>query len=549
MTDGPAEKAAAAGSKGAATGGRKRPGGRYAQDSDVATPSQTLPVLTMLPDLVRKGFMVPAIATVVASGAALAATEIYHDPTIFAWVIGAYFTFLGVASVYALCGKHKTWLALAIVCVFTICAMTLGEHTLWVVAFELYHNFLAGIGVTRDEGPAPGGLIVKILQTSIFVGVMEEGFKIMPVALFALLAWQLTPGQRFRPLAAPLNRILRIRGIGWILDNLLVREPLDAILLAAASAAGFELVESLLQYQRAAAADSYNNVMGIIAKSPDWSDLVNAIRASSPALNKQFDELSSALATGQMSFQELTTTIIRTIDSPFGHIAFSGCVAYGIGLAMLRPRSAFKLIALYAAIGIGLHSVYDAVLGQYPDGGVLITLWPSVWALVAYVFLGTLILKARQISPTRASNFASVVARPVVHHTASQSVSPSPQPAPVRPSPQSVTVPPSPSVVPQPVPVPSAAFLLALPHGRVELTPDARLTERQLGYGGSAIAAEVNRSPHDARVLGLKNLSAIPWTATLPDGTSHTVVLDRSMRLIEGMTIRFGDTEGKVRRP
>jgi RsiW-degrading membrane proteinase PrsW (M82 family) len=530
MSNGSTNEAEGKGTAGQAPSGRKRPGGRFAQKSDVATPSQTFPFLAMLPDLARKGFLIPTIATAVATAAAFIATNLYHDPAIFAWVIGAYFTFLGVASVYALCGKRKSWLALLIVCVLMICMMRLGaDHSLVNVTLDTYLNALDHIGLPHNTRPAPGGLIVKILQTCVAVGLFEEGIKIVPVALFALLAWQLTPGPNSsRPLAAPLNRLLRIRGIGWIIDGLLVREPIDAILLAAASAAGFELVESLVVYQATAANNSYENIMGVISQEPLWNDLVKAIHAASPALNKQFDELSSFLASGHMSLNALMSTIVRTIDSPFGHIAFSGCVAYGIGLAMLRPGSALKVIGLYAAIGIGLHSILDAVIYQFPDQRVLSALWPGVWALVAYAFLGTLILKARQISPTRASNFASVTPQ---HRGMSDHQAP-PQPTYAQPASGS-----------------RVAFLLALPNGSVELRPSLRLTEQQLGYGGSAIAAEVNHSPHDARILGLKNLSAVPWTVTLPDGTRHTVALDRSMRLIEGMTILFGTTVGRVRGP
>jgi hypothetical protein len=54
------------------------------------------------------------------------------------------------------------------------------------------------------------------------------------------------------------------------------------------------------------------------------------------------------------------------------------------------------------------------------------------------------------------------------------------------------------------------------------------------------LRAEVTAHPTRPDVLGLKNLGAAPWTATLRDGTQQRIVPERNIRLADGVKIDFG---------
>lgn len=59
--------------------------------------------------------------------------------------------------------------------------------------------------------------------------------------------------------------------------------------------------------------------------------------------------------------------------------------------------------------------------------------------------------------------------------------------------------------------------------------------------------AEVTHHPQDNHMIGLKNLSAKPWRATLPDGGQRTIDLGQSIKLVVGTRIQFGPVEGEIR--
>lgn len=60
--------------------------------------------------------------------------------------------------------------------------------------------------------------------------------------------------------------------------------------------------------------------------------------------------------------------------------------------------------------------------------------------------------------------------------------------------------------------------------------------------------AAVTRHPTDPRIWGLQNLSAQPWTYTLAGGQVKTVPSGRSVTLVVGTRIHFGNAEGEIRR-
>lgn len=65
-------------------------------------------------------------------------------------------------------------------------------------------------------------------------------------------------------------------------------------------------------------------------------------------------------------------------------------------------------------------------------------------------------------------------------------------------------------------------------------------------YGFDAPLAEVVRHPDAPEVLGLKNLSTVTWKAVNHRAERRTVPPGRTMRLGNGVVIRFGEVEGVV---
>lgn len=140
-------------------------------------------------------------------------------------------------------------------------------------------------------------------------------------------------------------------------ERLGVWEPLDGILLGSASAVGFTLLETLGQYV--------------------------------PQIVQEVGEL-----------QGLQLLIPRILGSVAGHMAYSGYLGYFIGLSVLKPQQRWLILGVGYLCASGLHALWNStvVLGYH----VL-----AIVGILSYAFLGAAILKARSLSPTRSSNFAT----------------------------------------------------------------------------------------------------------------------------------------------
>ncbi|HEY9750575.1 MAG TPA: PrsW family glutamic-type intramembrane protease [Allocoleopsis sp.] len=141
-----------------------------------------------------------------------------------------------------------------------------------------------------------------------------------------------------------------------------VWEPLDGILLGTAAAAGFTLVETLGQYV--------------------------------PEIEQQSGSLEG-----------LQLLIPRVLGSVAGHIAYSGYLGYFIGLSVLKPRKRWSILSIGYLSAAILHALWNAA-------GTINALFLMVVGGVSYTFLAAAILKARQLSPTRAQNFATRLSSP-----------------------------------------------------------------------------------------------------------------------------------------
>jgi hypothetical protein len=262
-------------------------------------------------------------------------------------------------------------------------------------------------------------------------------------------------------------------------------------------------------------------------------------------------------------------------------------------LAALKPKHAVKLLCIGYACAAVMHGFWDAFVGY----GMVLQL---VLGVLFYALLIAGVLKARAISPTRAQNFATVLAgspmvaaTPVHAHPAVAAPVPRPQPPPP-PVPQ-------PRIQPPPVPVPRVdpppvpqrhVEATPVPQPRVEAAPVAqeqpaplRLPHLQpgLAMGPPAAArglklliglrtlslhdgdrfqqneiagldpasadgyvAAVNHNPNDPAVLGLQNLSRNAWRAVLPGGEVRDVPMGKSVKLASGSRIDFGNSQGEV---
>jgi len=136
-----------------------------------------------------------------------------------------------------------------------------------------------------------------------------------------------------------------------------VWEPLDGILIGAASAVGFTLLETLAQY------------------------VPNVV-----------DKLGEAAGTQLL--------IPRILGSIAGHMAYSGYFGYFIGLSMMKPSRRWAILGVGYLTASILHALWNSATA------LNVLLLPVVGVL-SYAFLTAAILKARALSPNRAQNFAT----------------------------------------------------------------------------------------------------------------------------------------------
>ncbi len=87
-------------------------------------------------------------------------------------------------------------------------------------------------------------------------------------------------------------------------------------------------------------------------------------------------------------------------------MAYSGYFGYFIGLSVLFPAKRWQILGIGYLTSSTLHALWNA------SGGTLGPLFLAIAGITAYVFLIAAILKARELSPTRAQNFATRMVPP-----------------------------------------------------------------------------------------------------------------------------------------
>lgn len=397
-----------------------------AKDGDISR-ADLLPFLVSFSELRRRSFLWPGVTLAVFS-AALLIFAAMDSQTGFFWGLSSLISLGNLFFIYLWCGKKMPFLYVLLIA---------------VLAFGL------------DAALSP--LIVaseRVLPEFIAPGIIEETVKALPVVAMLLVGILLSH---------PLQRKYGLR------------EPLDGIILAAASATGFAFLETMFVYV------------------PKYGELISAP---------------------------------RLLVNIFGHIAYGCAFGYFIGLAALRHR---RVIPAAIAVAIGfvlanvLHDLWDAMRFYGGSLAIMSPIHEVVIAIVCFVVLGSLIVKARELSPEREFlwPFGSLM--------------------PYR----------APEVEPLPeMPVLPGDIWLMIAGRRLSLTETTHLTVRDIpcltAPGRDGIVAEVREHPDDPSLLVLRNLSQNVWETVLPDGTVRTVPPAGTVRLLAGTRIVFGTQAGVI---
>jgi RsiW-degrading membrane proteinase PrsW (M82 family) len=300
--------------------------------------SQLLPIVSSRSDLAQKAYLLPGIITVIVVILMLATGE---QPGVFRILLGMYLGSAAYYFIYQLCGKRKPWWVL-LGCTL-ISSLLLLSPVLPLFIF-IFRQVLPG------NTSQATGFLPEFMSYLFGAGLMEELLKVLPVLALYFLA---------RRLKSPWREQIGV----W--------EPLDGILLAAASALGFTWMETLLQYV--------------------------------PGITLQVTGLSGEPA-GQLAGLQLL--IPRILGSVSGHMAYSGYFGYFIGLSVLKPTKRWRILAVGWLTSAVIHALWNASAGTF---GVLGLAFVGV---LSYAFLTAAILKARELSPTRSQNFATRISLP-----------------------------------------------------------------------------------------------------------------------------------------
>ncbi|WP_013321287.1 PrsW family glutamic-type intramembrane protease [Gloeothece verrucosa] len=274
--------------------------------------SMLLPIISTKKDLRQQPYFVPGVITVIWVVLLLSSLG---NAVLFNFLIALFLGFGGFYFIYKLCGKRKPWWVLLIPVMLTpILLFT----PLWSLFIWFFRDLLPGKALQEHSG------FLSTFTAQFFgAGLAEELFKALP--LFILMGLS----QKFN------------------LPRLAIQDPLDGIVLGAASGLGFTLLETLGQY------------------------IPDAVQQGGELIGLQL-------------------LIVRIVGSVFGHMAYSGYFGYYIGLSVIKPRRRWKILATGYLIAATTHALWNtsALLGVWALGLV---------GILAFCLLTGAILRARKM--------------------------------------------------------------------------------------------------------------------------------------------------------
>ncbi|GAC1574649.1 MAG: hypothetical protein NVS3B7_06670 [Candidatus Elarobacter sp.] len=303
-----------------------RPGGAAANADQPRFISEIAPMFSRSRKSYNKLLIVPGVATVIATVAMFATIG---NPDMFRSVLAAYLVFGTFFAVYAVCGKPKPWWEM-----FASAAVV--ALILFTPIFSLFALFFKHV-LPGNPARDAGANLWTLVQYFFGVGLLEEGVKAIPVVIALFVGLRMTG---------------KLRGKIGVFD------PVDGILLGAAAACGFTLVETLGQYV------------------PDTIARVAA----------QSGEAAGA-ATGALIGLELL--IPRIIGEVAGHLAWAGYLGYAIGLSMIHTQRRWQLILGGWGVAALLHAMWDT----FADSTIL----QLVIGTFSYLLLITACMRARAL--------------------------------------------------------------------------------------------------------------------------------------------------------
>ena len=494
-----------------------RPGGQMINGA-LPTRSQLLPLLTKYGELSTRTQMIPAILTIVVIMAlfSLAGDSkpivIPRGPNPMHWfysswyiiILGTFLVLLSLQFLYSLAGRAKSWMGLFGVMLFTMAFMQFG-------GFELIYPLFYGIcGEPADTDT----LLVSLWKHFVGTGFVEEITKAIPLLLLVLFASKLSPDQQ--------------RKFG-------IEEPLDGILLGAASAGGFVLIETIGDY-----------VPTYLAKH--WiAFCINTLHMGVP---HNIGEATKLIRLGSEilgTSDGLQLLIPRALRSCFGHMAYAGYLGYFIGLSVLKPAKRWRILIVGLLSSAFLHALWDTVPGDLVKVAI---------AALCYGSLMAAILKAREISPNRSTLAPSVLFGLSNRAVSSTAVNPSV----VTPGTGSfagaaaagaagLLLPPFQTGAGALIPVPSI-HTLRLGARQFTIAAGLRLSPEhapglQAQQPGGHVA-EIIANPNDPTILGLANFSTSVWEAVSKSGKRYLIQLGQTVKLSAGTRIDFGTFDGEV---
>ncbi|MEP1575369.1 PrsW family intramembrane metalloprotease [Roseibium album] len=312
-------------------------------------------------------------------------------------------------------------------------------------------------------------------------GLMEELMKVTTVIVGAILAVNYTQIKNSNP---KLFEILVIRG------------PLDGLLMGTVGGAMFIFVETGFQY---------------------------------------FPQQFAKQATAETLLSGLMLLLPRTISGMVGHMGWAGITGYFIGLWVIRPGS-WKFVVYAWIVVSALHAAWNSQ-------SHMALLAPLSVAATAVLYVSCL-LKARQIESrfgTTREDYGSIVVQPGDRPSPAQPAAAPPGPAhsPVRETPV------------QPRKAPGEGVFLVVGNTKLPVVAGQEVDFSPLAaMGTEGLAATVSVHPTRADVIGLKNTGTRHWKATLRDGKHTELEPGRNVRLAKGVTIEFGpDLVANVEEP